>query len=99
MFEDIVSSLRFGVFDVEATCKLRDAAADEIERLRAKVDSLRLLTNTYHDIGEDLAVARGEVDRLRAALQTIVNNEPYRDAWSIDVARAALAGEKKDDKP
>ena len=42
--------------------------------------------------------AADEIERLRAAIGKIVENEDqYSMGWAAEIARAALAGEKKDD--
>jgi hypothetical protein len=84
--------------------RLSYEAADEIERLRQKVESLRFLADHHRNIGEDLALARGDNERLRAALRQYACECDPTDSCIMDddfqcgkTGRDALAGKVPDD--
>ena len=101
MTDDIVARLRNGYaldYDQNELFKFCNEAADEIERMRERMDDWRAAMTENHDLWR-------EVERLRAALVKIMQKCPYarKDQWCacIDcnciIARAALAGEASDD--
>jgi hypothetical protein len=70
--------------------------SDIVERLRHDAEKARRNWPEVFCVSEDLAEeAADEIERLRAALQRIVENEDqFSMAWAADIARAAL-GEKE----
>ena len=59
------------------------------------VERLRAITDWWRAPGRMAEQAADEIERLRAALQRIVENEDqFSMAWAAEIARAAL-GEKE----
>jgi hypothetical protein len=75
--------------------------SDLVARLR-DADTTRRLGESYADTHErrqrDRNEAAAEIERLRAALERIVENEDqFGMTWAAETARAALTQEKPND--
>jgi hypothetical protein len=88
---DIVERLRSAdVLIVKSATDLRsvvaEEAADEIERLRAENAKLAASNHAYLS---DYQEARGEIEKLRAALQT-AQRDALKEAWLVIANKSAL---------
>lgn len=77
--------------NAEAAAKIGRLIQAENEKLRAENAKLAASNHAYLS---DYQEARDEIEKLRAALRQIKDQEPERQAWSVGIARAAL-GEKE----
>lgn len=105
MSDDIVERLRersgkYDSHDWHSDIELE--AADEIERLRAELDSIRTTDDGWKQLADEIVALRAEIERLRVEIQSaLIDLEEFGEPWTgkaVGAARQKLRAALNKDK-